>query len=109
MLASPQYGIIGLCHLLLGQTDQAIDLIARARANNPRFYYVHLWLAGALGFKGDLEPARAALAQAIKIDPRITSFAAQRADAPYIAYAPHWALREKTLNLGLRRIGHPEE
>jgi hypothetical protein len=59
--------------------------------------------------KGDLDGAKAALAESLKLKPEINSFAAQRANAPYIANPPHWALREKTVNLGLRRIGFPEE
>jgi tetratricopeptide (TPR) repeat protein len=98
-----------LCHLFLGNVDQAIDLIRKARTDNPRAYYIHLFLAGALGYKGDLEEAKASLAESLRLNPEINSFAAQRASAPWIAHPPHWALREKTLNLGLRRIGHPEE
>ena len=103
------YGTLGLCHLLLGHVDQAIDLIRKARADNPRTYLFHLWLAGALGLKGDLDEAKAALAESLKIKPEINSFAAQRANAPALANPPHWALREKTLNVGLRRIGFPDE
>jgi adenylate cyclase len=89
--------------------DQAIDLIRKARADNPRSYLFHIWLAGALGLRGDLDEARAALAESLKLKPEINSFPAQRANFPWIAYPPHWALREKTLNVGLRRIGFPEE
>ena len=103
------YGTLGLCHLLLGHVDQAIDLIRKARADNPRTYLFHLWLAGALGLRGDLDEAKAALAESLKLKPEINSFAAQRANGPVIANPPHWALREKTLNVGLRRIGFPEE
>jgi adenylate cyclase len=103
------HAVLGLCHFFLGHVEQAIDLIRKARAENPRSYYVHLWLAGALGYKGDLEDARAALAESLKLKPEIKSFAAQRANAPWIANPPHWALREKTMNVGLRRVGMPEE
>jgi adenylate cyclase len=103
------YAILGLCHLFLGHLDQAIDLFRRARADNPRSYYIHLYLAGALGLKGDLDEAKEALAESLKLNPEINSFAAQRARAPWITHPTHWELREKTLNLGLRRIGHPEE
>ena len=40
------YALIGLCHLLLDHVDEAIDLIRKVRAANPRPYYIHLWLAG---------------------------------------------------------------
>ena len=106
------YATLGLCHLFLGHVDLAIDLLRKARAENPRPYVFHLWLAGALGFKGDLDEAKAALAESLKLKPEINSFAAQRANAPNAAVITnplHWALREKTLNVGLRRIGFPEE
>jgi len=32
-----------------------------------------------------------------------------RAATPWITYPPYWALREKTVNVGLRRAGFPEE
>jgi TolB-like protein/class 3 adenylate cyclase/Tfp pilus assembly protein PilF len=102
------HATLGLCHLLLGHLDQAIDLLRKARAENPRQYYIHLWLAGALGLKGDLDEGKAALAESLKLKPEISSFAAQRANVPWAANPPHWALREKTLNIGLRRIGFPE-
>ncbi len=40
------YAVIGLCHLLLAHVDEAIDLLKKARAANPRPYYIHLLLAG---------------------------------------------------------------
>jgi hypothetical protein len=89
--------------------DQAIDLLRKARSANPRFYHVHLFLAGALGLKSELDEARAALAESLKNKPEINSFAAQRGSDPWIANPPHWALRDKTLNVGLRRIGFPDE
>jgi adenylate cyclase len=103
------YAMLGLCHLVLGHVDQAIDLTGKARAENPRTYYIHLYLAGALGLRGDLEEAKAALAEAIRIRPEINSFARYRAYSPWITNPQHWALRENTLNVGLRRIGFPEE
>src|SRR6266446_3347150 len=79
------YAALGSCHLLLGRVDQAIDLLRKARSANPRLYYVHLFLAGALGLKGDLDEARAALAESLRLKPEINSFAAQRANVPYHA------------------------
>src|SRR6516162_7862687 len=50
--------VLGACHLLLKHADQATDLLRRARAANPQYWYIHFWLAGALGFKGNLDEAR---------------------------------------------------
>jgi tetratricopeptide (TPR) repeat protein len=96
-----------LCHLLLGHVDQAIDLLRKARAENPRSFVFHLWLAGALGFKGDLDDARAALAEAIKLKPEMNSLKQMRASSP--GNSDYVALREKTFYVGLRRAGMPEE
>ena len=103
------YWALGACHLLLGLADQATDLLRRARAGNPRYWYVHLWLAGALGLKGDLEEARTALAEAIKIMPEINSITQLRANIPAIKNARYWALLDRTANVGLRRAGFPDE
>jgi adenylate cyclase len=103
------YANLGLCHLLLGQVDKAINLLRQARAANPRFYWIHSLLAGALGFSGDIDEARAALAESIRLNPEVKSFAQWRAYMPWITGREHWALLEKTLNIGLRRAGFPDE
>jgi tetratricopeptide (TPR) repeat protein len=103
------YHHLGACHLLLGHVDQAIDWLSKAGAANPRLHYNYLWLAGALGFNGDLDEAKAALAESLKLKPEVNSLAAWRASSPWITNPPYWALREKTLNVGLRRAGMPDE
>jgi tetratricopeptide (TPR) repeat protein len=91
-----------------GHVDQAVDLLRRARAANPRFWYIHYWLAGALGLKDELDEARVALAESIRLNPEVNSLARQRASHPW-GTAQYWALYEKTMNVGLRRAGLPEE
>ncbi len=103
------YSILGQCNLLLGHLDQAIELLSKAHAANPRDFGIHLWLAGALGLRGDLDEARAEIAEAIKLKPEVHSLAALRAYFPWITNPPYWALREKTVNVGLRRAGFPDE
>jgi adenylate cyclase len=99
---------LGSCHLMLGHVDEASDLLRKARAGNPRIYFFHLYLAGALGLRGDLDEAKAALAEAIKLKPEVNSQAQWRAIQPWITNPQQWALREKTLNIGLRRAGFPD-
>jgi adenylate cyclase len=99
---------LGQCYLLLGQPEQAIALLRKARAARPSEYYLHLNLAGALGLKGELEEARKALNEAIRLKPEIDSLAKYHAATPWITNSAHWALRDKTLNEGLRRAGFPE-
>jgi adenylate cyclase len=89
--------------------DQAIDLLKHARAASPRLWSMHFWLAGALGLKGDLEEAKVALAESLKLKPEMNSLAWRRANSPLYANPPYWALQEKTLNVGLRRAGFPDE
>jgi adenylate cyclase len=103
------YFALGQCHLLLGHVDQAIDLLGKARAANPRLYYIYLWLAGALGLKGDLDEAKAALAESLKLNPEINSLGRQRARAPFLTNPAYWALSEETVNVGLRRAGFPDQ
>jgi tetratricopeptide (TPR) repeat protein len=101
------HATLGFCHLLLGHVDQAIDLLTKARAENPRSYVFHLWLAGALGFKDDLDEARTALAEAIKLKPKTNSLKQLSASSP--GNSDYVALRDKTFYVGLRRAGMPEE
>jgi hypothetical protein len=63
---------------------------------------------GALGLKGDLDDARIALAEALKLKPGIDSLARFGAQSPYTNPA-YMALRAKTLYVGLRRAGFPDE
>jgi adenylate cyclase len=99
--------LLGLCHTLLGHVDEAIDLLRKARAANPRIWYHHLWLAGALGLRGDLDEAKAAIAETIKLKPEANSLARLRARP--VGNPQYRALWEKTLAVGLRRAGMPEE
>ena len=102
------YQSLGMIHLLLNDPDQAVELLMKGRALNPHGFYVHLWLAGAFGLKGDLDEAKAALAQSLALKPEINSLARLREYA-WMNNPAHWALREKTVNIGLRRAGFPEK
>ena len=103
------YMVLGRSHLLLGHVDEAIDFLRKARAANPRLYLVQFGLAAALGLKGDLDEARAALAEAIKINPELNSLARVRAHWRQLNNPQRRALAEKTEDAGLRRAGMPEE
>ena len=96
-------------HLLLGHVDQAIDLFRKASTANPQLWSIHLYLAAALGLRGDRDDARAELAESLRLKPDINSFAAQRAAFPFFKNPDYLALAEKTVNLGLRRAGFPDE
>jgi tetratricopeptide (TPR) repeat protein len=102
------YQVLGLCHLLLGHMEQAIDFSRKSRAGNPRLYYTHSTLAAAFALNGDLDEARSALAEAIKLKPEVSSLARVRASFPY-PNPEYVRLIEKTVFVGLRLAGMPEE
>ena len=100
---------MGWCHLVLGQVDEAIDLLRKARATSTQYYFVHLNLAAALGLRGDLNEARAALAEGVKLRPELNSLARFRAFRRSSNNPEYLRLREKTIEVGLRKAGMPEE
>jgi tetratricopeptide (TPR) repeat protein len=104
------YTGLGSCHLLLGQVDEAIGAVQRARAANPRIYYIWELLAAALGLRGDTDGAKAALAEFLKLKPELNSLAKLRAASPEYYSNPRLiALAEKTFDVGLRRAGLPDK
>jgi predicted Zn-dependent protease len=103
------YWALGACQLLSGRVDQAIDLLQTARAADARGWAPYFYLAGAYGLQGDLERARSALAEAMRLKPAIKSVARMRAENAWLSKPQYWALQEKTLNLGLRRAGLPDQ
>jgi len=50
-----------------------------------------------------------ALAEALRLKPEVNSLARYRASTPWITNPRHWVLRDKTLNVGLRRAGFPDD
>ena len=100
---------LGTCQLLLGRVDQAIDLLRTALDANARVWVPYFYLAGALGLQGDLEKARSALAESIGLKPAIRTLARMRAENSWLINPQYWALQEKTLNVGLRQAGLPDQ
>jgi adenylate cyclase len=103
--------LLSFCHLVLNHLDEAIYTLIKGRTANPRDWFFSFGLAGALALKGDLDGARAALAESHKLKPDVNSLAQWYAYLPWTSKsnAPQfWALQDKTLNEGLRRIGFPE-
>ena len=100
---------LGTCQLLLGRVDQAIDLLRTALDADARVWAPYFYLAGAHGLQGDLEKARSALAESIGLKPAIRSLDRMRAENSWLINPQYWALQEKTLNVGLRQAGLPDQ
>jgi TolB-like protein/class 3 adenylate cyclase/Tfp pilus assembly protein PilF len=102
------YWPLGFCRLLLNDAEMAIEPLTQARAANPRNWLIHFLLAAALGLRGDVDGARAALAESLKRNPDVDSLAAYRAFRPW-GSPQYWALFEETAAVGLRRAGLLDE
>jgi adenylate cyclase len=104
------YYWLGQTHLLLGHIEEAIELFRKGHSINPKGGGTTTLLAAALGLKGDVDEAKAILAEAFKLPPEATSFARMNVVwANWNASPQYVALREKTIDVGLRRAGMPEE
>jgi adenylate cyclase len=105
------YAALGRCHLFLGRTEQAVALLRTARALAPDAGFIHLYLAGALGLRGEVEDAKSEIAEAVKLRPHANSIAAWHAIQVKqgLGNPRYQALQEKTITAGLRRAGFPEE
>jgi adenylate cyclase len=106
---STAYWALGTCYLLQGQVDEAADFLERAREANSRLWFPYLYLAGAFGLQGNVDEAQSALTESIKLKPAVNSVARMRVQNPWLANPQYWALQEKTLNVGLRLAGLPDQ
>ena len=102
---------MGAGHLFLGHVDEAIDFIQKARASaNAPLWYNAMWLAAALGLKGKTDEAKQMLAEFLELKPEWKSLARLRAVFRSSSANPQYAaVAERTVELGLRRAGLPDE
>jgi adenylate cyclase len=106
------YLLLGWSRLVSDRVDDAIDLFIKGRTANPRVWMFSYGLAGALALKGDPNSAKMKLAESLKFKPEVSSLAQWYAYLPWTSRenAPRfWALQDKTLDEGLRRIGFAEK
>jgi hypothetical protein len=94
--------------LLLNEAEPALELLIKSRAANPRPWVTHFGLAAALGLIGDLEGAKAALAESFKLNPEVEALARFRVYRPW-GNPQYWALFEKTAAAGTRQAGVPDQ
>ena len=110
----PQIGYLtvrlGLLHLLLSRTDEAIIWLKKARSTAPSLPFLHLFLASAYGLRGETERAGAELVEVSRLQGpgHVSSIAELRAN---LHHGPPNvdALFETILFAGLRKAGMPEE
>ena len=98
------YSFLGICHVLLGRIEEAVTALRKSRAGNSRFFHTHLALAAALGLKGEVDEAGAALREAIELRPEMSSLSDLRR-LPWLIHPKFIALFEATFCVGLRRAG----
>jgi tetratricopeptide (TPR) repeat protein len=104
--------LLGWSRLISNRVDEAVDSFVEGRTANPRVWMFSYGLAGALALNGDLEGARSTLAESLKLKPEVNSLAQWYAYLPWTSKtsAPQfWAMQDKTLDEGLRRIGFREK
>jgi TolB-like protein len=109
------YGRIGLAHLLMARTDEAIIWFERQAGAIPGYGVPHAYLASAYALKGATGRASAELAEARRLtaDGRYSSIARLTA-AGTVGGRGYWgvpkvrALFEATYFGGLRKAGMPE-
>jgi adenylate cyclase len=92
---------------LLGDDDEAVEMLRRAIALNPDYPPCHLGLAAAYGMQGRLGEARAALAAYLRCGTPTVSIALLRARS--LSKHPVYLVQRERLYEGLRRAGMPEE
>jgi len=100
---------LGYAYLLLGRVDEAIDRYYQARAAEPRSGIYHIILAAALGYKGEIDEARASLAEGLDLTPKFNSVTSVRNDPFFkVGNNRYHELWENKGAVGLRRAGLPE-
>jgi TolB-like protein/Tfp pilus assembly protein PilF len=105
------YYWIGYDHLLMSHVDRAVDNFRKACAALPQFSGYRLFLASALGLRGDTDEAKSELATAVKLQPDFSSMAKilKLPNFHDTGTAKFFVMRQQTFELGLSRAGLPEE
>ena len=103
------YFSLGTCQLGLSHIDDAIELYRRSLALNSAYWYAHVFLAAALGLNGDIDGARRAIADAVRVRPGAKSIEQLRTIVATRGHPQLDAWWEEIIYTGLRRAGFPEE
>ena len=101
---------LGMCQLLLGNTDAAEDRLREATVGNPHFFGAPQLLAAALGFRSASAEADAYLRRAAELCPALGTLASLRKwVAMQAGSSDFMPLYEHMIERGLRQAGLPEE
>jgi len=109
---STAYWAVGSCHLFLGQVEEALTWLLKARARNGQLPWVRLRLAATFGRLGELDQARNELAAARSLiasvmRPGYATLAIYRSQPQF--QHPHFVTRQApVLYAGLAKAGMPE-
>jgi adenylate cyclase len=104
---APWYGRMGVIYLLQSHIDQAVSWLEKANSENARLAFVHAYLAAGYALKGEIERARAELAEAQELSSLYSSLARVEKYTWYDNPAIR-AMAEATYFPGLRQAGIPE-
>ena len=100
------YGI-GWARFLLGNDDQATEMLRKSIGLNPGYAPAHLFLTAAYAMQDRVEEARTALAAYLRTNPAANTIALLRANAQ--SAHPVYLAQRGRLYEGMRRAGVPEE
>jgi adenylate cyclase len=100
---------LGMCRLLLGDVDTAIDELRKAEASNPHHFGAPLLLAAALGFKSASTEATANLRRAAGLCPALGTLSGLRNWVGRQAGPEFMPIYEHMVERGLQGAGMPEE
>lgn len=102
------YSRIGQAEMYRERFSEAKDALERSRSLNPNLAWGHFYLAAVYAILGSNEKAKAALAEAQRLSPDLTSVARYKSISQ-IGNTELQSVRERTLIRGLRLAGLSEQ
>jgi TolB-like protein/class 3 adenylate cyclase/tetratricopeptide (TPR) repeat protein len=97
----------GWAQFLLGNDDQAVEMLRKSIALNPGYAPAHLFLTAAYALQDRIEEAHEAHAAYLRANPAVYTITLLRANA--LSTHPIYRAQRERLYEGMRRAGMPEE
>jgi tetratricopeptide (TPR) repeat protein len=97
----------GWAQFLLGNDDQAAEMLRKSIALNPGYSPAHLFLTAAYAMQDRIEEAHEAHAAYLRTNPAVNTVTLLRANA--LSTHPVYLAQRERLYEGMRRAGMPEE